>query len=231
MRRGFSLIELLVVLSVVTVLTGLLMPAIRGVRESANRMVCASNQRQIGAAITMWATEHSDRLPPSHFGSKEIAKPQEMMAATRSGDVDGVKQWEGLGWLVHWHCLDNPEALYCPSCRGDHPYSRYSDNFAWKATEPVLINYHYSGDFDQQKERLRTIANSAEEVYVTDGLRTVRDFNHLVGANVLRGDCSVNWYQDDTQKIQNTLPEGPIDTNEQKIVYGKLWGLLFGTSK
>ncbi len=190
-------------------------------------MMCASNQRQIGAGITIWATEHLDRLPPSYYGSVDVANPQEMMAATLGPDVDGVKQWEGLGWLLHWHCIDSPRCLYCPSCRGDHPYERYGDQLHWGASEQIYTNYHYSGDYDAKGDRIRTIANSSEEVLTTDGLRTSRDFNHVVGANVLHGDCSVIWYQDSTQQVTKTLPNGILNKQDQEKVYGEIWNILY----
>ena len=244
--RGFSLLELLVVLAVTVLLTGLLMPAMAQVRENARRVVCSSNLRQIGMGVITFADENNDRLPDSFYGAPDRNK-RNMMAAHRGGGTFGsdrlggaaisgsepmaYQNWEGLGWLYRWYHVNSPEVFYCPSHAGEHPYERYQDVYPRYrrvdviATTPIYMNYQYAGDKDwaneDQPDRRRRLTDESL-IIATDGLRTVSDFNHQVGMNVLRGDSSVAWHEDtSTHRVRNLLAAADED-------YKTIWEIIEG---
>lgn len=86
-RRAFTIIELLVVITITSVLIALLLPALGVAREAAMTIQSLSNLRQIQTALIMYATDHKDWLPCSTFdnsGGHEWA-----YVLTRDGYIPG----------------------------------------------------------------------------------------------------------------------------------------------
>jgi prepilin-type N-terminal cleavage/methylation domain-containing protein len=137
-RRGFTLVELLVVIGIIALLIGVLLPAIRMARESANRAACASNLHQIGIALTNYANEWGRfPVPYPEFVGQYIDRPSYDELISYGWNFDLRLQFQ--------HYMSNFDVWRCPSI--DYSYSLNDMSFLPlfppfpKTTSVVLTNY------------------------------------------------------------------------------------------
>jgi len=76
-KRGFTLIEMLVVVGILAVLAAVLFPVFASVRENGRRAACQSNLKQIGLAMQQYLQDNDHRYPPTNI---EFPRPYPLLA-------------------------------------------------------------------------------------------------------------------------------------------------------
>ena len=69
-QRGFTLIELLVVIAIIAILAAMLLPSLAKAKETAKRIACENNLRQLGIATRMYEDDSQGTLPPHVTSSR-----------------------------------------------------------------------------------------------------------------------------------------------------------------
>lgn len=220
-RRGFSLIDTLVTISVMALLIAILLPSLNGARESARRVVCASNVRQLGIGIQMFADDHEGKLPDSRYVSTASSmdgdgSASQFMMTLRAPNSDNSDQlWDGLGVLYATDYLVAPKLFYCPSHHGDHSFSRYARIFNGNR-ERISGNYHFRGIGPNGEKNLTAIEPS-ETVLVTDGMRVISDYNHRDGTNFLTADLAVAFLMDANGEFRSLFAKNEFEVADDKV--------------
>jgi len=141
-RSGaFTLIEVLVVISILSLLVAILMPALSQARHQARRAACAANLRQTGLAIQMYAHDFDDTIPFGPQGRPVTGSN----FYTVTGNVTSLLSLEdgapvGLGLMLRDYLARQPTVLFCPGA--DQP-SEARDQLARVGSAQAQSDYYY----------------------------------------------------------------------------------------
>lgn len=120
-KVGFTLIELLVVIAVIAVLMAILLPALGRARESAKRVVCSGQVKQVGIAVLAYASDSTNRMP-TYNSNVTKSRPyllNHSYALYRDDpgfvDAAGKPLPMKLALLYEGKFITEPKVFYCPS--------------------------------------------------------------------------------------------------------------------
>jgi len=189
-RRGFTLVELLVVIAIIAVLISILAPALASARAAAQQSACAANCQTIGQALLTWETE-SGEFPASYYYAAEEEGDfwrEEDQRESHPMPVNGYLHWS-------WFLFDQlPEGGFeCPAVpSGGAPRTNPGpDRENW---EPNQINDLDQtcciGPADRQVTRVAYTGNGAllpRNKFNVPG----RNFRHVKATAVERASATI----------------------------------------
>lgn len=132
--RGFTLVEILVVIGIIGLLIGLLLPALSRARDSANSIACLSNLRQMAIAARAYADEYHGRYPIAYYYANEGNR-----SVTYAWDLTTIESRSAPPAVVPgllWRVTDPVRVQQCPSFEGPanwvvDPYTGYNYNTSY----------------------------------------------------------------------------------------------------
>ena len=201
-KRGFTLVELLVVIGIIALLISILLPSLASARRSANNVKCLSNQRQLGTALVFFEQEHSGYIPKAWFNDyPRPSQYQAFLAGTGTARWGFTPDLWGWDYVLKSLYLNNDNGPFlCPSdehpeiTRGmwndddaNPPYGGWPNDWLGRPTRPddvkidnIPASYRYNisnQPRDNMAIKLTDLANATKAILISDG--KTNGFHHL----------------------------------------------------
>ncbi len=210
-RRGFTLVELLVVIGIIAALVGILIPVLGRARESAKRVMCASNLRQVYLSLRLYANDNRDAVIIGYRRSRFFNST--VWSNTANNNAGGYTLF---GWMYPagymkqgrvWFCpaemnpkyaFDTPENPWPPGPplhTGALTNAGYGVNPAWELLDTGPNVLALPNEYGSNKARRLSNWGSDWPIYadLVNGSAKL-DARHRRGVNVLYGDGHVGWF-------------------------------------
>jgi len=115
-QRGFTLVELLVVIGIIALLISMLMPALGKVRDQANGAKCSNNLRQLMTATLMFVGDHKGKCPGGETDYNRPISEERCWVANGPDNAPTAYDWKtGPQSGTLWRYVNSPGAYLCPS--------------------------------------------------------------------------------------------------------------------
>ena len=98
-RRGFTLVELLVVIGIIALLIGILLPALTRARDQARQVKCAANLRSIGQGFASYLAEYRQTFPQSSYYVGTTVRGNSQQP---NSPVNGYLHWSAMIYRGNW---------------------------------------------------------------------------------------------------------------------------------
>ncbi|MFQ5805243.1 MAG: type II secretion system protein [Phycisphaerae bacterium] len=206
-RPAFTLVELLIVVSVLTLLMSILLPSLSRAREAARKTQCASRLRAIFVATSVYIGEEG-RFPPLNNEEDEGAWQYNYLIYDDDEDFDF-----NFGPLARPHgIIQYVEQLYCP-VQEDPYHSLATDVNPWPVQEGHKTRAGYGRRFGLSGKSLSQIPELIAFAGDVLHLPNVILSGHKTGVNVVYTDGHAEWVDDPGILTNNELarPFDPLD--------------------
>ncbi|MBA7623623.1 hypothetical protein ES703_31021 [subsurface metagenome] len=108
--KGFTLVEILVVIAIIAILMAILIPVLRNAKERAREVICKSNLRNIGLVVLMYLGDNDDTMPHSRAANGFLWYDSSGNYLTTN---DNTAYW-GIVYIDH---IKKTKIFGCPSLR------------------------------------------------------------------------------------------------------------------
>lgn len=134
--RGFTLVELLVAISIIGILVGLLLPAIQSAREAARRESCLNNLKQLGVAIHCYESGQR-KFPPGRVGCDDTG--DQMAISACPPGLSAERKTAASGFVVLLPQMEMQPLYDRLGIEIGGLWNRNVDDLAWYADESKRI--------------------------------------------------------------------------------------------